>query len=322
MKDIIASEAAWYVWLGLILAVIYVILGPWAITRFATRQRSGRMAGASRLGAVGLCMIAVGVASLSLLPGAEDSNRAFSLSPLTNVLVTGISAPSADELTVEEASNAAVPLTDVKLETAPQTEKRNVVLIHLESVRDRSTTPYNPDLATTLFLDELSKQSLLVERAYTTTPHTSKALTSLNCGIYPDPATDIHEAEPGGVPVKCLPELLKERGYDTVMFQSATETFENRPQLAENFGYEEFVGLKEMSKKGFERAGYLGYEDDILLEPSRDWLSSHGDRPFMASYIGITPHHEYLAPTRYGRKNLDEDDVMNRYLNAVRYDDF
>ncbi|HEX2729664.1 MAG TPA: sulfatase-like hydrolase/transferase [Rubrobacteraceae bacterium] len=322
VKDIIASEAAWYVWLGLILALLYVTLGPWAITRFAMRRSSGGMARASRLGAVGLCMIAVGIASLSLLPGAEDSDRAFSLNPLTNVLLTGISAPSADELTVEEASNAAVPLTDVKLKATPRTEKRNVVLIHLESTRERSSTPYNPDIPTMPFLDELSKKSLLVERAYTTTPHTSKALTSINCGIYPDPSTDIHEAEPGGVPVKCLPELLEEQGYSTVMFQSATETFENRPQLAENFGYEEFVGLKDMSKKGFQRAGYLGYEDDILLEPSRDWLASHEDRPFLASYIGITPHHEYLAPTRYGRKNLDEDDVMNRYLNAVRYDDF
>lgn len=59
-----------------------------------------------------------------------------------------------------------------------------------------------------------------------------------------------------------------------------------------------------------------------MLKPSRDWLQENGQKPFIASYVGITPHHEYLAPKRYGRKDLADDDVMNRYLNAVRYDDF
>src|SRR5215218_5628363 len=42
-----------------------------------------------------------------------------------------------------------------------ETEKKNIVLIHLESVRSRSTTPYNEDLDTTPYLDALSKKSLI-----------------------------------------------------------------------------------------------------------------------------------------------------------------
>jgi hypothetical protein len=43
---------------------------------------------------------------------------------------------------------------------------RNVVLIHLESTQARSVTPYDPDLKTPPFLNELAKQSLLAERAF------------------------------------------------------------------------------------------------------------------------------------------------------------
>jgi glucan phosphoethanolaminetransferase (alkaline phosphatase superfamily) len=64
----------------------------------------------------------------------------------------------------------------MSLEETPQTNKRNVVLIHLESARARSLTPYNQELKTTPFLEELAKKSLLVERAYTTLPRTSKAM--------------------------------------------------------------------------------------------------------------------------------------------------
>jgi hypothetical protein len=46
-------------------------------------------------------------------------------------------------------------------------------------------TPYNKDLETTPFLNELGKSSLLVERAYTTVPHTTKANVLANCGIQP-----------------------------------------------------------------------------------------------------------------------------------------
>ena len=332
VKDIIASEAAWYVWVGLVAALLYALFGPWMLTRLLARRAdglsgvSGSRARGSRLAPLGLCFIAVGVGSLSLVPGAADANRALSLTPPVNVVVTGLSMPGAAELEVEEASaSSGASLSKVELRETSETEKRNVVLILLESTPARSTTLYEefdtPE--TTPYLEELAKESTVVDRAYTTIPHTSKAITSVNCGIYPDPETDIHEAEPGNVPVRCLPELLGEQGYDSVFFQSATETFEDRPALVENFGYDDFYGLEDMDKSGFEEASYLGYEDDIMLDPSREWLEDNAadGSPFLATYMTITPHHEYLAPTRYGREDFSDDDVYNRYLNSVSYVD-
>jgi len=336
VRDIIASEAPWYVWIVLLAALAYVIFGPWLVTRVVARPAARREAGRGsrrepgesveiiRLGAAGLCLISFGLVAFSLVPGTADANQSFSLSPPVNVLVTGVRSPSADVLTAEEASRLAVSLKDARLRATPQTEKRNVVLIHLESVRERSTDPYNPGVNTTPFLDALADESLLVERAYTTIPHTSKALTSLNCGIYPHPETAIHEAEPNGVPVRCLPDMLEEQGYNSMVFQAAIGQFEDRPQLVENFGYDGFIGVEDMDKTGFDRAGYLGYEDDIMLEPSRKWLEENGDdAPFLTSYVTITAHHEWLAPDRYGLRDYGvEDERFNRYLNTVRYEDF
>lgn len=326
IKNIIASETPWYIWCLLIAALLYVLIGPFALTRISwSRRERGRVQPLriARLAALGLCVIAASLGAMSLIPGVAGANRAFSLSPPVNVLATGIGGPNTNVSAGDVNSLAASSLKNASLRTTPETDKRNVVLIHLESTPYKAVTPYNKNLKTTPYLNKLAQHSLLVDRAYTTTPHTSKAITSVNCGIYPDPETDIIEAQPGGIPVKCLPELLDKQGYKSVFFQSATETFENRPQLTKNFGYQQFYGLQDMSKKGFQRAGYLGYEDDIMLKPSRDWLEKNGHSgPFMATYLGVTPHHEYLAPTRYGRKHFLDDDMHNRYLNAVRYDDF
>ncbi|MDP9478512.1 MAG: sulfatase-like hydrolase/transferase [Actinomycetota bacterium] len=60
-----------------------------------------------------------------------------------------------------------------------------------------------------------------------------------------------------------------------------------------------------------------------MLEPSREWLEEKGkDGPFTATYETITPHHQYLAPDRYGVKDFASKDGLNRYLNSVRYVDF
>ena len=133
---------------------------------------------------------------------------------------------------------------------------------------------------------------------------------------------DITEAEPGGVPARCLPELLEEQGYNTVWFSSATEHFEDRRDLVKNFGYDEFYPVETMNKEGFQKSNYFGYEDDIMLEPSREWLEEHRGEPFLATYLGVTGHHDYRPVTRYGLKHFAEKDGLNRYENEIRYLDF
>jgi lipoteichoic acid synthase len=77
-----------------------------------------------------------------------------------------------------------------------------------------------------------------------------------------------------------------------------------------------------MDTQGFEQSNYFGYEDDIMLKPSEEWLKEHGDKPFVAKYLTGTGHHEYLPPTRYGIEDFSDDDKLNRYLNCIRYQDF
>jgi arylsulfatase A-like enzyme len=335
MKGVIGGGASPGVVAALVGAVVYLIVGPWVVSRFAVRLLSGRMSLESRtgrggsaavgIGSLSVCVVAALLVSLSLVPGAVDADRSFSRDPFVNVFVTGINAPSAEKLEGSPEQMPAVTertLEDASLRETPATEKRNVVLVSLESTRARSVTPYNKDLKTTPYMDELSRNSLMAEWSYTIIPHTSKALTAVNCGINPHTDTDIHEAEPGGIPARCLAELFVEQGYNTAYFQSATEKFENRRQHMQNAGYEHFQALEQMDTEGFERANYFGYEDNIMLEPGRKWVEEYSDEPFFMMYNTITPHHEWLAPKRYGRKDFAEEDRLNRYQNSVRYLDF
>ena len=84
---------------------------------------------------------------------------------------------------------------------------RNVVVVMLESTRARSVAPY-ADVETTPYFKQLASHSLLMERAYSTSPHTSRAVYSILCGQFPRSGKGIIETTPGGISRPCLPHLL------------------------------------------------------------------------------------------------------------------
>ncbi len=312
----------------LAVSLFYATLGPWLITRAVSRRRGWgsrflkATPKASTSGPLWLFLLAsfFGALSLPTCPGTAGAGRSFARDPLVNLVVTGIKGARHAHPCVADRS-VEHPASGAYLVETSRTEKRNVVLVHLESTRARSVTPYNEGLKTAPFLNELAKQSLLAERAYTIVPNTLKASVAVNCGLEPDLRPGV-EAKAGGVPVRGLPDLLKEQGYRTVFFQSSTENFENFGDIAENLGYEEYYPLESMDTEGFEQANYFGYEDDIMLSPSEEWLGKLRGEPFVAKYLTGTAHHDYELPVRYGRKDFSKDEQLDRYLNCLRYQDF
>jgi lipoteichoic acid synthase len=316
---VITSETTLMHWIVVPVALIYGTVGPAIITRIFTHgwRLPTRSAGQARINPLGAVLAALCLLSLSLLPSATGAGNAFSRDAVANMVVGEIATPE-----IETTLAADELPTDTRLVPTPEANRRNVVIVILESTRARSTTAYDEGMNTTPFLAELADESLLFERAYAVVPHTSKALVASVCGISPPLDTQRTESEPGAIPARCLPELLGDQGYRSVFFQSATEKFERRPQLVENMGYEDFYATEDMSKEGYDKANYFGYEDDIMLPSSERWLQQNGDEPFLATYLTVTAHHNYVVPDTYGKRKFAEDEELNRYLNTVRYQDY
>ena len=236
-----------------------------------------------------------------------------------------------EEYDSDAGAAAERPTADTELAQTSPTEKRNVVLVHLESTRAQSLTPYNEDLNTTPFLDELAKESLLVEQAHVgSIPRSLMANISVNCGIQPPPRLG-EEADPTGVPVPCLAGLLGSQGYSSAFFSSNADEYVK--YATTSWGYEEAFAPPEpgvpaqyqdlsMDTERFTHTSFYGYEEDIMLEPSEKWLEERKGEPFVAEYLTNTGHDEYRClDTRYGSENLSEDDLLNHYYNCLRLQD-
>lgn len=333
IRSVVASRVSPAVAALAVLPLLYAILGPVTIARVLGRRRNWADQNPSRAPArgswPGLAAALLAAAGLFLfaLPAAPENTGAsasFTRAPLVNMVSAEVEeATYESQVDIDERAVRDSLPDDTSLAQTPRTDKRNVVLIQLESTRARSVTPYNEELQTTPYLDSLADRSLVAENAYATVPHTTNSLTAINCGISPPSTPRDTDGLAEDVPAHCLPKLLGEQGYETAFFQSATENFENRRRVVENFGYEDFYPLESMDKEGFERANYFSYEDDIMLDPSRKWLLENAtEGPFLATYLTGTAHDDYGVPSRYGEEEFSEDPLLNRYQNTVRYQDF
>jgi len=333
MGGVIASGITGGRLILLLVILVYAVLGPPLAARVVSRWWGWpdawhpHMSRRHWLRALGVGLMAYPLFSFSLLPGGSTgTSTAFARNAVVNLVMTAVAAVAGEELPgVVSDPNDAQRSSTARLLPTSSTERRNIVVIFLESTRAGATTPYNTQLPTTPFMAELATRSLVVETAYAIIPHTHNALTATTCGIDPplDPGRTTLLAQPGILPDSCLPHLLREQGYNTVFFKSTVKSFENSQQILENLGYEDVYALEDMDTAGFEPTNYFGYEDEIMLAPSRAWLATHQDAPFVAGYLTSAPHHDYLAPhRRYGRVKFTDNDLVNRYLNSVRNQDF
>lgn len=265
--------------------------------------------------------------ALSILAPFTHVPKSLATPPVVYLWKTAAHVPSADDINhmlQREYFHEKQPVV-VK-------EPYNIVIVALESTRASSISHYNKELSRkTAFYDELAESSLVAEKAYAIVPHTSKALTSINCGREPYLNFPILEAY-YGIPSDCLAKQLSQQGYDTAFFQSAIANFENRAGLVKEFGFKEFYPVETMDLEGYSVANMLSYEDDVMLPKSQQWLQQRkANKPFFAFYLTGTPHWQYWVPPKYGHHqyitqeqalsehhNIEE---LNLYLNAVYYQD-
>ncbi|MFC7618697.1 LTA synthase family protein [Microlunatus sp. GCM10028923] len=335
ISGLVAAELQPAIVILLLSAVGYVIAGPALLLRvFARRAADRRAAGRGAAGrgtGARRPPLAAALLTLGLLAGAvwsgPSSPSYFSRAPVLAVGLSGLDDRAATRPVDLPEPDTITPPVDTRLVAGSKTQRRNVVIITLESQRAISTAPYSADPSVTPNLAALAESSLVAEQAYAVMPHTSKSLTATYCGI--EPPFDTRNSESGleepdgrGVAARCLPELLSEQGYRTGFFQSATETYDQRREVITNqFGFEDFAGTEDLPTDGFSTANYFGYEDDVMLEPSREWIERDKSLPFLLGYLTVTAHHDYAMPDGFETEQLADDPELNDYLNGLRYQD-
>jgi phosphoglycerol transferase MdoB-like AlkP superfamily enzyme len=220
---------------------------------------------------------------------------------------------------LDQAKRSIPAFDELKIERSPaaQAINHNVVIVILEGVQYRCTSLSGAADNATPHLRLLAEQGIEFANTRSSLTHTTKALFALFTGRYPSVSHDIVEAVPAAEPYASLATILKqELGFQTAFFQSAKGTFEARPGLVHNLGFDKFWARENLNDPN-AHIGYLGADEFAMLKPITEWIRTVKG-PFLLTVLCSVTHDPYQVPEWFAAPAREP---VERYRQAVAYTD-
>lgn len=196
-------------------------------------------------------------------------------------------------------------------------EGRDVVLITIDALRADHVGAYGYARKTTPNLDKLAAEGAVFEAAYTQTPHTSYAITSLMTGKYMRPLL----LQGLGADSETWAQHLRRYGYRTAAFYPPAVFFIDQDRLA---SFEQRGLDFEYRKVQFARAKERASEVRVYIEGPG---SAGSGRLFLWAHL-FEPHEPYEAHAElsFGDRDVDRYDAeiaaadagLGEIVDAVR----
>ncbi|OHB48543.1 MAG: hypothetical protein A2Y10_13450 [Planctomycetes bacterium GWF2_41_51] len=211
-------------------------------------------------------------------------------------------------------------LKPITLEHKKYAGKYNIVLVVLEGVSPLQTN-FCDGSADVPFLKKLAKNGVNFTNCHTVATHTTKALFAIHTGIYPSVSQDYIEAAVAPAPCRSIVTTLKDSAnYKTAFFQSAKGSFEARPGLVHNLGFDKFFARDDITDSN-TYLGYLAADEFALIPPIEDWIKN-SDQPFFLTVLCSATHDPYEIPEHYIDNEINNDSKpLQRYSRLLEYTD-
>jgi phosphoglycerol transferase MdoB-like AlkP superfamily enzyme len=194
---------------------------------------------------------------------------------------------------------------------------RNVVVVILEGVQYQYTSLTDSQNNLTPYLADLAEQGVEFSNARSSLTHTTKALYALLTGWFSSASQDIAETVPVVNPYPGIATVLNVEGdYRTAFFQSALGSFESRPGLIHNLGFERFWARDDMNDPN-SFLGYLASDEFTMLKPITEWIKSD-EGPFFLTVLCSVTHDPYEVPQWF---DTPAKEPIERYRQSILYID-
>jgi len=211
------------------------------------------------------------------------------------------------------------PMEPEKLLPAKTAHPWNLVIFIMESVGTRymfDTSDGNP--MPMPFLQEISKEGWFLQKHYTTSNVSTKAVFSIISGLY-----DFFNREAFGTrsdaEVPAIYNWLGE-GYDRFLVTPSSISWYFPTKFVKNSGLSEihsYENLKFKMKEEFHSLGHYIARDEIQTVDFFIRRLSQAREPFMGIYISFAAHFPYFDYGEDYRIRKDHGRLINRYYNNL-----
>ncbi|MDH4240819.1 MAG: LTA synthase family protein, partial [Phycisphaerae bacterium] len=236
--------------------------------------------------------------------------------------ITSLFFSDSGQLAKDDFKNAKrrIPAFDeVQIAFSPRRQRinHNVVIVILEGVQYRYTSLAETQSKLTPFLAALAQQGVEFVNTRSTLTHTTKALFSLLTGRFPSASQDLTETVPVAKPYAGIATILKQNlNFRTAFFQSAKGSFEARPGLVYNLGFDKFWAREDLNEPN-AFLGYLACDEFSMLGPITEWIKTE-ERPFLLTILCSVTHDPYEVPEWFAEPAKEP---VERYRQTISYTD-
>lgn len=221
----------------------------------------------------------------------------------------------------------------------PREPAPNIVLIILESVPATALHCYGyPRSDVSPNMDALAAEGVRFEHCWSTASFSSYGLVSILTSLHLLRAENNDHFADTSFPFLSLPRTLKLAGYQTAIFSSGNEAFDNIKCFSNPRDYDRYY---TQDTSGIEHPDCMRMDDQFAIEEFEKWLTEKpSGRAFYCSFYLQSTHFNYLVPEPWAShyqpvpppySNGDgvihiPPDVLpklrNQYDNAMRYADY
>ena len=201
--------------------------------------------------------------------------------------------------------------------------KPNIVLITLDSARADRMGFLGSRKGWTPGLDNLARQGIVFEHAYSQSPLTVESNATILTGAYPQ----THRASDLAVPLVAtlpyLPDLLHARGYRTAAFVgSILLDPQNGPFQGYDRGFDSYDAAFHLPQRGEDHYQSVERRGDQVVQRAIKWLAGNPPQPF---FLWMHLHDPHAPNTSYDHAVAATDAAVGKLLNFLRaqklYDD-
>ena len=233
-------------------------------------------------------------------------------------------APSDSDAGVPEDHDAGPPPPQEGKTETPQTDRPNVIVVMLESVRASEMGIYGAPVSATPNLDKLARENVYAKTFYANANQTVRGELAVFCGLLDRMRAASNITMNHNLRTTCLQEILKANGYSTHWFHGNTKRFFRRENFFLKHGFDQLHDedyLKEIEYE-YKPLGW-GVPDTAMVRYAVDILKKE-DKPFFAEIMTLSNHHPFNWnwPLTFPQElRPDSKHPMDRYRHGIYFTD-
>ncbi len=205
----------------------------------------------------------------------------------------------------ESPDRAAAGKTTQPMGRSRQSERSNILLIGIETLRADHVGCLGYDHDTTPTLDRLAREGIVCARTMSTSGWTLPSVMSVMTSLYPN----VHRVQTYGDKlsgeITTLAEIVKAAGYTTFGVVS-NPTIDGRYGFSDGFDlYDDFTVSLDFDMDMFHNHDaiigdpHLSNSSELVTKVAVKWLEAGPAEPFLLFVFYFDPHYDYIPPAPF-----------------------